>query len=125
MTIHALGQKIKREIGERKQTLVFGIILVFTAFLSFYIGYIARVEGLEKAPKPLNLASESPIATSAQKPAVMESERTDGAYVASKNGTKYYPKGCSGAKRIKEENRVFFATASKAESEGYTLASGC
>lgn len=46
-------------------------------------------------------------------------------FVASKNGAKYYPAGCSGANRISDANRVWFATAAAAEAVGYALASGC
>lgn len=46
-------------------------------------------------------------------------------YVASKNGTKYYPINCSGANRIKEENRIYFRTVDDAESVGYARTSTC
>ena len=48
-----------------------------------------------------------------------------GKYVASKNGTKYYLPNCSGAKRISETNKVWFATAAVAVAEGYTPAANC
>lgn len=48
-----------------------------------------------------------------------------GTYVASKNGTKYYLASCSGAKRIKAENKVWFATVQDAEASGRTPASNC
>lgn len=47
------------------------------------------------------------------------------AFVASKNGTKYYPVNCKSADRIKEENKVYFATAEEAELEDLTPASTC
>jgi len=46
-------------------------------------------------------------------------------FVASKNGTKYYGAGCSGASRIKAENQVWFGTIEDAEAAGYTLAANC
>lgn len=49
----------------------------------------------------------------------------EGGYVASKSGTKYHLPWCSGAKRIKEENKVYFKTKEEAESAGYTPASNC
>lgn len=49
----------------------------------------------------------------------------EGAYVASKSGTKYYLPSCSGASRIKEENKVWFATLAQAEAAGYTAAANC
>jgi hypothetical protein len=46
-------------------------------------------------------------------------------YVASKNGKMYYSLGCSGAKRIKKENEVWFSTSLDAEKSGYTRSSTC
>lgn len=48
-----------------------------------------------------------------------------GAYVASKSGTKYYLPGCSGAARIKEENKVWFVSSAAAEAAGYGKAANC
>lgn len=47
------------------------------------------------------------------------------AFVASKSGTKYYPKGCKAANRIKPENMVYFETKGEAEESGLTPAAGC
>lgn len=48
-----------------------------------------------------------------------------GKYVASKNGSKYYLTSCSGANRIKEENKVWFDSASAAVAAGYGPAANC
>jgi hypothetical protein len=45
--------------------------------------------------------------------------------VASKNSNKYHYSWCSGAKRIKPENQIWFNSAQEAESRGYTLAGNC
>lgn len=50
---------------------------------------------------------------------------TVGKYVASKNGTKYYLPSCKSAKRIKEENRVWFATKEEAQAAGKTPSANC
>lgn len=49
----------------------------------------------------------------------------EGKYVASKNGKKYYLPSCSGASRIKEENKVWFASIEEARASGRTPASNC
>ncbi len=49
----------------------------------------------------------------------------EGAYVASKSGTKYYLPSCSGVSRIKEENKVWFVTIADALASGYTAAANC
>lgn len=46
-------------------------------------------------------------------------------FVASKNGTKYYPMDCKSASRIKDENKVYFNSETEAIDEGYEKASGC
>ena len=48
-----------------------------------------------------------------------------GGYVASKTGSKYYLPWCGGAKSIKVENKIQFATRADAESAGYTPAANC
>ncbi len=48
-----------------------------------------------------------------------------GSIVGSKNGSKYHYLTCSGAKQIKEENRIYFKTSQAAEAAGYTLAANC
>ena len=107
MSIHTLAQKIKTRIGERKKMFIFAGILIFTAFSSFYVGYIAHVETTIVTPKASNFTQAQPIDTKGDIPQIASNttvKATDGAYVASKNGTKYYSKTCSGAKRIKDTN---------------------
>jgi hypothetical protein len=48
-----------------------------------------------------------------------------GQFVASKNGTRYYLPSCAAAKRIKEENRIWFASAEEAQRAGYLPAANC
>ena len=49
----------------------------------------------------------------------------EGKYTASKSGSVYHLPWCSGAKRIKEENRVWFDTREAAEAAGYRPATNC
>jgi hypothetical protein len=46
-------------------------------------------------------------------------------YVASKNGRVYYFTWCTGAKRILEENRVYFNTAEEARTAGLKPSTAC
>ena len=46
-------------------------------------------------------------------------------FTASINGAKYYPVGCKSANRIKEENRIWFASEQEAREMGYTPSSQC
>lgn len=66
--------------------------------------------GAQSAPVPAELPAPAPAA---------------GAYVASKTGAKYYLPWCGTASRIKEENKVWFATKADAEAAGYEPAANC
>ncbi len=68
-------------------------------------------------------AVAEPPETSAT-PSVMPTTDTK-SFVASKTGTKYYPAGCGGISRIKEENKVYFATEKDAQDKGYTRTDTC
>lgn len=46
-------------------------------------------------------------------------------FVASKNGSRYYPVDCKSSSRIKPENKIYFNTADDAQRAGLVLASGC
>ncbi len=46
-------------------------------------------------------------------------------FVASKTGSKYYTPDCAAAKRIKDENKVWFATKQAAEAAGLTPSTSC
>ncbi|MBU2082397.1 hypothetical protein KKH14_03185 [Patescibacteria group bacterium] len=46
-------------------------------------------------------------------------------FMASINGTAYYPKGCPSANRINEENIIWFSTKEEAEIQGYKPAKNC
>ena len=121
-------------MGERRQSLVFIGIVTGTAIVSFYLGFVAHIETNQvnlRLPKAQNdplqagVVASKGIAQTSPIPSNSAKILTSGAYVASKNGTKYYSTGCSGAKRIKDANKVFFETANDAEAQGYSRASGC
>lgn len=53
------------------------------------------------------------------------SQQAQGAYVGSKNSDRYHLPWCSGAARIAEANKVWFATKEDAEKAGYKPAGNC
>ncbi len=57
--------------------------------------------------------------------AVRAEDESKGKYVASRNGTKYYPVSCSSANRIHDENRVYFQSSQEAILAGYEASSSC
>lgn len=46
-------------------------------------------------------------------------------FVASKAGTKYYPVGCKSVSRIKDENKIYFASAIDAQKAGFQSSGVC
>ena len=50
---------------------------------------------------------------------------SEGAYVASKNSTKYHLPWCGSAKRIADKNKIWFASKAEAEATGRTPAANC
>lgn len=56
---------------------------------------------------------------------VPEIPAATGLFVGSRNSDKYHYPWCSGAQRIKEENKIWFASEKEAEAAGYTPAANC
>ena len=103
----------------RKLFLSFTIILV--ALLSFGIGQLSVTGNRE----PIRIEYDSQISNQTAQTASVVNAIGKNSVVASKNGIRYHYPYCTGAKQIKEENRIIFATPAIAEAAGFTLASNC
>ncbi len=136
MNITYFLNKIKSPLGKGEGSPLLPkntLILVFTALLlagaSFYLGYVAHKEtATESSPVLIQCPEEAympKISGSASSSGVSLPGVILGAYVASKNGSKYYPPSCNGASRINEANKVWFTSEVEAQKAGYTRASGC
>jgi len=55
----------------------------------------------------------------------VSSDASDGKFVGSVNSDKYHYPWCSGAKRINEENKVWFSSKKEAAAQGYEPAGNC
>lgn len=116
MTIAEVREKCKGFLsGIPRDMLVLGI-LVLASSASFGLGYFAGLDAAQASETGLGTSPISVDATPASK---------EGQFVASINGTKYYPAGCAGADRISPANRVWFASAELAVAAGYALAANC
>lgn len=99
-----------------KDVFVLGV-LVAASLASFGLGYLAGRDAagqgsdINLEPAPLVVAKDSAA--------------SGGQVVASKSGTKYYLPSCSGASRIAEANKVWFASVAAARSAGYAPAANC
>ncbi|MBU6321152.1 MAG: hypothetical protein KGI78_02570 [Patescibacteria group bacterium] len=104
-----------------KDVLVLAV-LVAASLAAFGLGYLAgRDAGESAAPVSIEVTRPEPVAPGATAAAGQGS----GAFVASKNGAKYYLPTCSGAKRISDANKVWFASAAAAAAAGYAPAANC
>lgn len=111
-------------------TFFYGMIIVLVALSSFGLGRWSQVEqGIGLATVPVITSQSANIPMSIKEEGVPTSSPVDmvvtGQYVASKSGTKYHLLTCSGAKQIKEENKIFFDSKEAAQKAGYTPAANC
>lgn len=119
-------EKIKSYIRQNEAD-IFTIILVITVgFLGFGLGKLSQMS-LEKEPVEILLPAPLTQVSNVGLNAVTEASEglNKGQYVASKNSNKYHLPSCSGAKRISEANKIWFASREEAESRGYTPADNC
>ena len=131
--------KIKGIIGIDSTTFLLLCILVLVSLGSFGLGRLSvsntdenssiklenTSEGIVKGEIGKSIKAESNMESVVGSMNKVEEIQKEKMYVASKNGKLYYAISCSGAKRISEKNRVWFASASDAEKSGYTPSSSC
>lgn len=123
------GEKIKRYffgLLEDKRLFLAGL-LILVALVSFGLG--RRSLDIDKK---YTKTTESVVPVTVQTrgvTTVREDESTDSTttpmYVASKNGQVYHLIHCSGAKRISEENKIYFSSKKTAEAAGLRPAANC
>ncbi len=142
MSIQEIWTNFKRFVTDSEA--VIAVLLVFVGLGSFWLGRLSVTQNMSENvsmgeyPKEIQVAAPlvpvlsdtarmaSPTVSDRTSPqnVIKSSDATKG-YVASKTGTKYHLPWCSGARRIKDENKVWFATKEEAEAAGYTPAANC
>lgn len=126
-------QKVKQRIYENKTDLCVALAIFFVGMASFGLG---RLSVLWQPKTPLiieenqNKESIHTESTKNDTSASFSDSKSSaaiiqGKYVASKSGTAYHYPWCSGAQRIKEENKIWFDTKEEAEKKGYKPAGNC
>ncbi|MEK7086399.1 MAG: hypothetical protein AAB951_01265 [Patescibacteria group bacterium] len=118
MTIAKVREKCKSALDRVPRDVLTIGILILASLASFWLGYLAGLDAgrFESEGKGSGVLLEAPATSSTVSPEWV---------VASKNGTKYYMPNCSGADRISDANKVWFASASAAQASGYALATTC
>ncbi|ETB63703.1 TPA: hypothetical protein DIC38_03090 [Candidatus Nomurabacteria bacterium] len=126
MSINHFLNKIKSYLGIDNFHLVFFLVIVGVSLSSFALGRIS----ISKTDNN-NQIEENNFYLKNENEKGIEGEdfstnnKEEKKYVASKNGKLYYSLNCSGANRIKEENKIFFASKEEAEKSGYGFATSC
>jgi hypothetical protein len=113
-------------ISRYYQPLFVSIVAVVVG-LSFYTGFL---EGKNTEQQKVTLSCSSDVLNKLSIPTQVLGEETSagaaslapqtGAYVGSKNGTKYYTPSCSAVQKIKPANYIWFNSAQDAQIEGYS-----
>ena len=110
------------------------ICIVLIAAISYNLG---QINSLKKTPisvkESADLKADIFDATTQKPPALegrgslnqVERQKLDTRVIVSKNSDKYHYSWCSGVKRIKPENQIWFENESLAQKAGYTLAGNC
>jgi hypothetical protein len=144
MTIADIKERGKAHMGRIPPHALTLAILVLATTAAFGLGILAGKDmgsGPDSAIRPITSdkafwveqrgagGATSTPATPSPAPSVSEVGASLGiagqGFVASKSGTKFYLPTCSGVARIKEENKVWFATRADAEATGRTPAASC
>lgn|SRR3990167_8739233 len=133
MTIAGVSGKCKVWLERIPRDVLVVVALILSSSAGFGLGYLAgqgagqgsgvTIQVVPPSDTTLEVTPQPAAAAAAGEGA--GTRVLVGKYVASKNGTKYYLPNCSGAKRISETNKVWFATAAVAVAEGYTPAANC
>jgi len=116
---YKFGQIKNWFIAHEKEFFI-GLLVVLSSTLAYGLGRLTNLKE-NQVPVTITRATSSTIQTIQ----VVDEVSNDSRIVASKNGTKYYFPWCGGSKVIKAENRIYFLTASGAETAGYTRAANC
>ena len=116
------------DILRKLEPYIVPAIVVLVVVGAFGFGRLSALQGQHttlriiypgaQVATPAGALPQSPVPSAA-------AGQGSGPYVASKTGTKYYLASCSGASRIKDENRIYFASAKDAADAGYGPASNC
>lgn len=111
-SIRDIWRKIK---AYEKELFALGAILT----LGFFIYGIGMLLTLENKHAPVRIE----VRDMGERSGAIDGQL--GLLIGSINGSKYHFPWCSGAQRIKEENKIWFDSVEAARAVGYTPAGNC
>ena len=110
-------------LKDKKEQILLSIVIIFVALSSFALGrYSLKDESNAEADTATTQKGnyqQKTVQTG------LSSSNSNGSFVASKNGTKYYLTTCSGANKISQANKIYFTSEAEAQAKGYSRASNC
>ena len=108
-------------LEQNKKDIILAFVFSLAIITAFSMGYFtANLLKLQNKP-PIVVEKTANDSNYTQQNDIMQ----EGEVVASVNSDKYHYLYCPGAKRIKEENRIYFKSALEAQQAGFVLASNC
>ena len=119
--VAGLYKKVNVWCGNNRNDLFIASIIFFTGLSGFGLG---RLSVDLKTNPPLFVVQPVDEQILETNPSDIASA-ADTRVVASRNGTTYYYPWCSGVKRIKEENKIWFTAKEVAQKAGLKLAGNC
>ena len=122
--MHNILSKIGIWVKVRQKDIFLVFCMVLISVISFNLG---RINSLEKTSISITGGEANVYSASGQKEAGTDKKpvKIDKRVVASKNSDKYHFTWCSRAKRIKEENKIWFENEAVAQAAGYVKAGNC
>lgn len=109
-------------VKEHQKEIFMAFCIVLIAFIGYNLG---KLNALSKTPITITGGQADVFSATEIVTKPKNSNPIDKRVVASKNSDKYHFTWCSGAKRIKEENKIWFENESAAQTAGYTKAGNC
>lgn len=127
MSITDIFNKIKSKIEIDISTILLFLIIIGVGISSFGLGRLSVVNSFENKNKNIVVDSNNDIYLTEKDIENNLSFETakERMFVASKSGKLYYSLNCSGANKIKEENKMYFKSKEDAEKFGYVYSSSC
>lgn len=115
-----------RKFPRIPENLAISLIIVLVAFGSFGLGRLSRISERQPAVSISGMTATAGTAISSPSAEKTESvAEKEGFIVGSKSSRKYHFPWCSGARQLKDSNKILFASAAEAEAAGYTKAANC
>lgn len=127
--IPGLKSGIKGRLSRISPDWLIVAIILLSSSGTFALGFLAGRDVGEKGELQITeremVTGGVPVSDFSEVPEIVPPMSAGGQYVASKTGKSYHLPWCSGAKLIKEDNKVWFSSKEEAEARGYAPAGNC